>query len=177
MDAALIASLSALPELSWVTLWHEANIRTGMDRAAYVAAIAHVNGLVTANNIPVTFGQIFSTRNSQDLHPWVVPGLGFYGVDGYGQPTQPNRTPAVIFGHSFSAIRDVEPNAKLAITETDVVNGTTDQTDQWDIAAWNFACQDGAQGFLLWSLPGTGIDLPDAGTLQYLAKATAQGRC
>jgi hypothetical protein len=176
-DQAIIDSLRSLPPGSWVTIWHEANIRPGFPMAAYLAAIRHVAGLVAVHGIPVRFGQIFSTRETQDLRPWVVPRLGFYGVDGYGQPAQPDRTPAVIFGHSFTAIRDAYPQATLAVTETDVVNGTVTQTDRWDRAAWKFACQNRAAAFLLWSLPGTGINLPDAKTLRYLARATAQGRC
>lgn len=177
LDAQIVASLRALPVGSWVTLWHEANIRAGMNQGDYTHAIRRVAWLVRSRGIPVVFGQIFATRLSQDLKPWVVPGLGFYAEDGYGHHNDPARTPESLFGPEFAAIQSVSPGATLAITETDVVNGTTAETDAWAKAAFHYACTNDFGALVLWSLPGTTINLPDAATVAYIAKRAAVGAC
>lgn len=178
-DAAIIASLRAMPAGSWATLWHEANLPNRVSSANdYDNAIAHVNTLIAQNHIPVVWGQIFAVANSQDLTPWIVPGLGFYSEDGYGRASDPSRTPQVVFEKSFAEIRDVVPNANVGVTETGVVNGTVAQTSTWDRAAWHYTCQQGAKAFVLWALQGSAVpNLPNAKTLRYLASHAATDSC
>jgi hypothetical protein len=181
LDKAIVASLRALPVGSWVTIWHEANLANrGFQPGPYTAAVRHVERLIVSRSIPVRFGQIFGTyavnSQGQNLSLWVVPGLAFYGMDGYDHATH-LQTPTEVFGKSFAEIRQAYPAASLAVMETGVSNGTASQTNQWADSAWSYACQQGVSAFMLWAIPGAQINLPAPYTMRRLAADAARGAC
>jgi hypothetical protein len=105
----------AVPE-TLITVRHEANnAGNNVDPATYRAAIRRLAML--AKGFPVRVGQIFGTANrSQDLTPWIVPGLSWYALDGYQRVT--TDTPASVFGHDYQQLLSLTKYASLGIAET-----------------------------------------------------------
>ena len=127
-DMAVRRWLTQAPAGSLVTIDHEANgPRRDISRVEYLRAVRRLVWL--AEPYPVAVGQIFATypvqRLGQDLAAWMVPGLDFYGLDGYQDHAW--QTPAGVFGRAYAQVRAVSPDSDVGIAETN---------SRVDAAAW-----------------------------------------
>ena len=146
-DRAVMRWLSQAPAGSLVTIDHEANLpKRDVNRLAYLAATRRLAAL--AEPYPVQVGQIFATypvwRLGQDLAAWMVPGLDFYGLDGYqGHAWQ---TPYGVFGRAYAQVRAVSPDSDVGIAETNSrVNAAA-----WAAQVYPWAASRPYLDFFLW---------------------------
>jgi hypothetical protein len=135
-NGALGHYLLQAPSGTLVTVDHEANLPgRHIDRLAYLQAVRHL--AYCAQGFPVLAGQIFSTypvdHLGQNLGPWVVPGLGFYGLDGYQRHA--SDTAAGVFGRSLAEVAAAAPTGVLGITET----GSFVDADAWGAGVYRWA--------------------------------------
>jgi hypothetical protein len=170
-DAALVKWMRGLPSLTWLTVWHEANCPgNGVNPAVYKRATATMYKLVKSNRIPIRYGQIFGAcSNARD---WVVPGMDFYGLDGYQRRSAD--TAGSVFGPNLSAIRAIDGgNAPVAMTETN----TLFNRYSWALATFRYWRDQGGMAWLWFASSfngGTFPNLPPASLLQRLAREAPQ---
>lgn len=170
-DAALVSWMRGLPSRTWLTVWHEANCPgNGIDAAQYRRATATMYSLVHGNGIPVKYGQIFGACSY--ARGWVVPGMDFYGLDGYQR--QSTDTAGSVFGPNLHAVRLVAgSNAPVAMTETN----TLFNRSAWAKATFGYWKAQGALAWLWFASTfngGTFPSLPPAGVLQRIAREAPQ---
>lgn len=122
LDVPLIEWMRAVPEGSYVTLWHEANLPSHQILpSVWRDANVRLHRLKMTNAIDVFTGYILGTyphtHAGQDLSPWIIgANADWAGLDGY--QLSPEDTPAHIFGSAFKQIIDSPGLPELIITET-----------------------------------------------------------
>jgi len=171
LDARLKAFIgSALPG-SFLTAWHEAGNLAGYPR--YInppnmrAVHRHMNRLCQGTN--VSYGPILC-MHPDSMPPWLVPGMGWYGLDIYDWPEFhfPGGGPLDIHGRLWPRLSQWKAviqktsghrNPELAICETNALNPS--HRPKWMLAVAEWMTGNGGRRMLTyWSRHGVGPWLP-----------------
>jgi len=121
---------------SWSPVWATAGFTVADWRAMHV----RLAGLAADASPGLRYGQVLATspvRGGQDITPYVVPGMGWYSMDGYD--LSGTSTPEAVFGETWAGILTVEPAARCAITETN----SADTTGEWFTGCWEWLTANG----------------------------------
>lgn len=121
---ALERFLPTVPDGTWLTAWHEGNLKGGFWGDARQFRRMHhlIHRKVRRLARPrVRYGVILSSwpvysRHHQDVTPWVPAGMDFAAMDGYQRTS--DLTPRQIFGPVIAGIRRADKHVPLGITET-----------------------------------------------------------
>lgn len=154
LDEQIKLFLSLAPASTYVTIWAEANAPAQkVNKSLYIAGVQHFNNLAAQVKCKAKVGQCFEnwivTNESQDLRPWVVDGLSWYGMDGYQEGAQ---SAEQVFGPAFDDILAVITTSnphEILICETG-----THAPEQWPWlrSAFEWAAGNNIRAFLpFWS--------------------------
>jgi hypothetical protein len=121
---ALERFLPTVPDGTWLTAWHEGNLKGGFWGDARQFRRMHhlIHRKVRRLARPrVRYGVILSSwpvysRQHQDVTRWVPAGMDFAAMDGYQRTS--DLTPRQIFGPVIAGIRRADKHVPLGITET-----------------------------------------------------------
>jgi hypothetical protein len=171
LDAKLTAFIGSAPPGSFLTAWHEAGNLAGYP--AYInprnmrAVHRYMNRLCQGTN--VSYGPILCMHPDK-MPPWLVPGMGWYGLDIYDWPEFhfPGGGVLDIHGRLWprlsrwkAVIRKVSGhrNPELAICETNAKNPS--HRPKWMLAVARWMAENGGRRMLTyWSPRGVGPWLP-----------------
>jgi hypothetical protein len=171
LDAQLKAFIGSAPPGSFLTAWHEAGNLAGYP--SYInprnmrAVHRYMNRLCQGTN--VSYGPILC-MHPDSMPPWLVPGLGWYGLDIYDWPEFhfPGGGVLDIHGRLWprltqwkAVIRKVsgQRNPELAICETNASQHS--HRPKWMLAVAEWMAGNGGRRMLTyWSRAGVGPWLP-----------------